>query len=271
MEYFIGGLAGVFVAGISYLILNNFYQKYGEVLENDFLKVKNRFFTLFPGRFFFFLLLSFFIVGYLVSWFLAPVVFLYPLFKKFVKEQLWKKRLDKIDAQLVDFLNFYASSIKAGASLLQGFDSAVKASPDPLASSLKPVVDEVRMGKKLVEAIIDWAKRIDSREGYIVGTSLTLFQETGGNLTEVLLKISDLVKRRVALKNKIDALTAMGKLQAIVMIILGPVVTFLIAAMAPDMFNAAIRNGISIFLFVIAAGLEFLAIIVMRRLIKIEY
>ena len=271
MEYLILLFTGISVAGFMFLLLSRFYTKHEDTLKRDFARVREKFSILFPGKLFIFLSIAFVVVGFTLSWFFAPIVFIYPLIEKVVKERIWRKKVERMEAQLVDFLNFYASSIKAGASLLQGFESAVKASPDPLASSLKPVVDEVRMGRKLGEAVIDWAKKIESREGYIIGTSLTIFQETGGNLTEVLMKIAELVKRRIALRNKVDSLTAMGRLQAIVMVILGPFVAFIVAAMAPEMFNAALKNAISIFLFIVAAGLELLAIVIMRRLMKVEY
>ncbi len=217
------------------------------------------------------LVLLFLLTGFFLSWFIAPVVFFYPLLESYIENYRRAKDLKKMEAQLIDFLNFYATSVKAGSSLLQGFEASLNATTDPLYSSLLPVLEEVKLGKKLGEALIEWAKKVGSREGYLVGTTVSIFQETGGNLTEVFMRISDLLKRRVALRNKIESLTAMGKLQAIIMIFLAPGVILAIAAMAPDLMGLMFKNIISIFLIIVAIALEIFAILIMRRMVKIDY
>ena len=217
------------------------------------------------------LVILFLLIGFFFSWFIAPVVFFYPLLESYIENYRRAKDLRKMEAQLIDFLNFYATSVKAGSSLLQGFEASLNATTDPLYSSLLPVLEEVKLGKRLGEAIIEWAKRVGSREGYLVGTTVSIFQETGGNLTEVFMRISELLKRRVALRNKIDSLTAMGKLQAIVMVFLAPAVILAMAAMAPDLMGLMFRNIISILLVIVAIFLEGVAILIMRRMVKIDY
>ena len=259
----------LFVAftGVFYLILENLYtpavKLYSTLQENA------------PASFawgkLLILIILFLLTGFFFSWYIAPVFFFYPLFESYIENYRRASELKKMEAQLIDFLNFYATSVRAGSSLLQGFEASLNATTSPLYSLLLPVLEEVKLGKKLGEAIIKWAKSIDSREGYLVGTTISIFQETGGNLTEVLMRISELLKKRVALRNKIESLTAMGKLQAIIMIFLAPGVILAMAAMAPDLMGLMFRNIISIFLVIVAIVLEVVAILIMRRMVKIDY
>ena len=262
--------AGISIATLLYLLILRLTPPVGRFYK----RVKEEVVTFLPEkrkRYYFYLLSAYFVAGFIFGWMPSLVVFLLPVLQRAYGEYRRKKLIDKIENQLVDFLNFYSSSIRAGKGLVGGFEAAWKSSVDPLKSSLEVVLRDVRAGRKLGEAIISWAKENGTAEGYLVGTAITIFQETGGNFTEILQKISEVLKRRISLKNKVKSLSAMGRLQAIVMTFLAPGVAAVMFLMAPEIVQNSLKNFISIFMFIMALGLEIVAVVVMRKMMRIDY
>jgi tight adherence protein B len=137
-----------------------------------------------------------------------------------------KKKSAKIEAQMPDVMELLARSLRAGHTLPSAIELAGKESPDPLGTELRIVYEEQRLGLGLSKALEDMVKRVDSRDLRYFVTGVLIQAETGGSLAELMEKIGHLIRERLKLKMKIQALTAEGRISAIVLEIL-PVGIFL--------------------------------------------
>ncbi len=131
-----------------------------------------------------------------------------------------KRRSKKLEAQLPDTLNLLASTLKAGYSFVQGIDAVGNEAEEPLAGEFRRTVNEARLGKDLDLALDDLAERVDSVDLLWAIVAIKIQREVGGNLAELLSTVADTMTSRSRLRGEVSALTAEGRMSAIVLLLL---------------------------------------------------
>lgn len=137
----------------------------------------------------------------------------------FVKFKV-SRRSKKLEAQLPDTLNLLASTLKAGYSFIQGMDAVGNEAEEPLAGEFRRTVNEARLGKDLDEALDDLAERVDSVDLLWAIVAIKIQREVGGNLAELLSTVADTMTARTRLRGEVAALTAEGRVSALVLLVL---------------------------------------------------
>ena len=132
-------------------------------------------------------------------------------------EHLYKKRIALIDSQVPDMLSMAAGAMSAGAALMTALESVARDGPVPIKLELDMMLREVRLGIDLDLALDHLAARLKSNEMIMVAAAIKIARESGGNLSESLEKLSRSVRDRQNMEKKILALTAQGRMQALVM------------------------------------------------------
>jgi tight adherence protein B len=131
-----------------------------------------------------------------------------------------KRRSKKLEAQLPDTLNLLSSTLKAGYSFVQGIDAVGNEAEEPLAGEFRRTVNEARLGKDLDEALDDLAERVDSVDLLWAVVAIKIQREVGGNLAELLSTVADTMTARTRLRGEVAALTAEGRVSALVLLVL---------------------------------------------------
>ena len=163
------------------------------------------------------LLLGFLISGGspFVALFLAIPAAIFP--SLFVKFKV-KRRSKKLERQLPDTLNLLASTLKAGYSFIQGIDAVGNEAEEPLAGEFRRTVNEARLGKDLDDALDDLAERVESTDLLWAIVAIKIQREVGGNLAELLSTVADTMTSRSRLRGEVSALTAEGRMSALVLL-----------------------------------------------------
>lgn len=128
-----------------------------------------------------------------------------------------KKRLEHFRNQIPDLLLLLSGSLRAGMSLYQGVAQAAREMSSPMRQELELLLREQRLGISIEEGFSSLIKRIPSEELTLLVSALSISSKTGGNLSDALDLMASSIRRTIAVEGKIKALTAQGKLQAIVM------------------------------------------------------
>jgi tight adherence protein B len=111
-----------------------------------------------------------------------------------------------------DALDMIVRSVKSGQPLLAALKMIAQTSTQPLAGEVQRVIDEVTYGSSLTIALKRMAERIGFLDMNFFVVILSVQQETGSNLSEVLTNLSNIIRKRKQLKLKIKALTAQSKM-----------------------------------------------------------
>ena len=130
------------------------------------------------------------------------------------------RRAKALEKQLPDTLNLLASTLKAGYSFVQGMDAVGNEGDEPLAGEFRRTVNEARLGKDLDVALDDLAERVGSIDLLWAIVAIKIQREVGGNLAELLTTVADTMTARTRLRGEVAALTAEGRVSALVLMML---------------------------------------------------
>ena len=122
--------------------------------------------------------------------------------------------------QLDDSLQLMAGSLRAGHSLLRAVDSVSQEADAPTSEEFARIVNETRVGRDLNDALDEVAERMGSEDFVWVAQAIAIHREVGGNLAEVLDAVGHTIRERNAIRRQVKALSAEGKLSAIVLMAL---------------------------------------------------
>lgn len=245
--------------------MNNLYAR---VLEAGFVKSAELFlFGFFAGSFIAIMaLLSF--VGLFASIPLGLIlgyIVIHVCIKRIVK-----KRSQAFLDQFPDVLDMIVRSVKSGFPLPTALQLVAENMEDPVKAEFTMAVEEVAMGRSITQAVARMAQRIDEQDIDFFAVILVVQQETGGNLSEVLSNLSDVIRKRKQLRNKVKAITAEGRMTAWIMGLLPVVLFFVINISQPDYMAPFFSSSLGNILLGVAGGLVVMCIVVIRKLADID-
>jgi tight adherence protein B len=134
----------------------------------------------------------------------------------FVKFKTSRRQSAFVD-QLDDSLQLMASSLRAGHSIMRAMDSVSHEAASPTSEEFTRLVNETRVGRELGEALDEIAERTASEDFAWVAQAIAIQREVGGNLAEVLDAVGHTIRERNAIRRQVKALSAEGKLSAVVL------------------------------------------------------
>ena len=123
----------------------------------------------------------------------------------------------KFVGQLPDTLSLLSGSLRAGYSLMQGIEAVSQEVAEPMGKELRRVMTEARLGREIEDAMDAVAERMDSPDFAWAVMAVRIQREVGGNLSELLLTVADTMVHRDRLRRDVAALTAEGKISAIIL------------------------------------------------------
>lgn len=185
-------------------------------------------------------------------------------------EILASRRHRTFQDQLPDILDFIAGSLKAGYGLLQAVNLVVEDSQPPVSTEFRRVRTEARLGLSLEEALSKMADRLGSEDFQWVVAAISVQREAGGNLAEVLNIIANTIRERAATARSIRALTADGRLSAIILMLLPFVEAAVLFTANPGYMSRLVSDPLGVWLIGTALGLLLVGGLWLSRAVRIE-
>lgn len=184
-----------------------------------------------------------------------------------------KKRnsnLSKFEEQLPEALQMLARCLKTGYPFNQSLKIISEEMPAPVGHEFGLVFDEVNYGRNLEMAFALMLERMPSLSLSAMATSVMIQKESGGNMSEVLLKISDVLRSRFKLQRRVKTLSAEGVFSAWVLCLIPFFMYVMLSWINPEHFKALHEHPQGIWLFYVIGILELIAIFWMRKIIRID-
>jgi len=189
---------------------------------------------------------------------------------KIALNTLKKRRGEKFKEQLVEALITLTNALRSGFSLPKAFQLIAHDMPRPICQEFSILVQELRLGIDTEEGLRNMLKRMPSEDLDLVVTSVAISNSVGGNLAEVFDKIGDTIRERRRIEGRIDALTAQGKMQGIVVAILPIVVGCAINYIAPEIFEPMLTTWAGWAIIAVMCIMEALGYFFIRKICNIE-
>jgi tight adherence protein B len=181
-----------------------------------------------------------------------------------------RARLTRLAAQLPDALDMIRASLQAGHSLNHAFELVAEEGPDPLAAELRRVLEELRLGHPLKEALAGLHARSGLADLRFLSVAVVLNRDLGGNLSEILAEVARTVRERFKLRGQVRALTSQGRFSASVLAFLMPVLGVAISTLDPDYLEPLFHTPLGRGLLVYAVLSTAVGYWLMRRIVDIR-
>jgi tight adherence protein B len=127
---------------------------------------------------------------------------------------LRRRRLRKLEDQLVGGVQTVASGVRAGLNLVQSISLVARDGPSPLRQEFAHLTREYEYGISLDEAMRNAAERIGSSDFRLLFSALQTHRERGGDLGETLDRIAESIREIQRLEKRVQTLTAQGRATA---------------------------------------------------------
>jgi tight adherence protein B len=137
-----------------------------------------------------------------------------------------KKRLDELEEQFPEALDFLARSMRAGHAFSISLEMLGEELADPLGQEFRALFNEQNLGAPLESALRNFTERVPLLDVRFFTSSVLLQKQTGGNLSEILSRLAYVIRERFRLKGQVKAASAHGRLTATILTLL-PIATML--------------------------------------------
>ncbi|NJO54103.1 MAG: type II secretion system F family protein [Bacteroidales bacterium] len=184
---------------------------------------------------------------------------------------LIRRRQNKFLANLANAIDVVVRGIKTGLPLNECLAIIARESPEPIASEFREVVDQQRVGVTLGEALDRLVVRMPLPEVKFLAIVIAIQQSSGGNLSEALGNLSQVLRDRFGLKLKVKALSAEALASAMVLGSLPPAVIVMLTVTSPTYLQPLFDTKTGNMLVLFGAAWMAFGIFIMKKMINFKY
>jgi tight adherence protein B len=169
--------------------------------------------------------------------------------------------------QLPDVLQLITTALRSGYGITQALESVAEEAEEPARSEFANVLAESRLGRDLSESMHALASRMDSTDLEWIVSAIDINRDTGGNLSEILQKVSMTIRERARIGRQVRTLTAEGRLSARILLVMPFAMLLWQWRVNPDNF-AKLTEGIGLIFLGIAGILLVLGSLWVRKIVN---
>ncbi len=181
-----------------------------------------------------------------------------------------KTRKSKLEKQLPELITMTSNSLKAGYSLLQSLELLSRELTAPLSQEIHRMLQEMRLGVTTEQALLNFNKRIESKDLDLIITAILIQRQVGGNLAEILEKIGKTIRERIKINGEMKSLTAQGRMSMIIFMVLPIGLAAFLLMTNPKYMMTLFTTPIGLGMIIIAVFGQLLGAVIIKRIIKIE-
>ncbi len=184
----------------------------------------------------------------------------------------WKRRqrLNAFEELFPESLDFLARSMRAGHAFSISLEMMADESPEPAGYEFRRVAHEHNLGSPLETCLHNLTVRIPLVDVRFFVAAILLQRETGGNLAEILTKLSYIIRERFRLKGQVSSASAHGRLTAVILSAMPLVTMAALMIIAPDYLETMAKDEDGKWIMIAVAAAQFLGYAWMRKIIHIK-
>ena len=183
---------------------------------------------------------------------------------------LKRKRIEKFRRQFPEALDLIARSLRAGHSLNSSMKMASDEFDDPLGPEFEETLGEINFGVSVADALKNLAARIECPELKYFVVAVILQRETGGNLSELVESLANLIREKFKFQADVRTLSAEGRLSAIILVAIPFMIAFYLNMVNPEYIDLLFSRPVGRIMLITAGILMVIGIFVMNRMVKIK-
>ena len=180
------------------------------------------------------------------------------------------RRAKKFLAVFPEALDLIVRGLRAGIPVSEAIGSIGQEVSEPVAGEFRTIADQLRIGQTMDEAMTESVDRVGIEDYRFFVISLAIQRETGGNLSETLSNLSDIIRRRQELRLKVRALSSEARASAIILGALPFLTAGILSILNPEYIRLLVDDPFGHVLLGGAATMLTLGVLSMWRMINFE-
>jgi len=184
---------------------------------------------------------------------------------------LRQRRLKAFGQQLPFALDLMKSSLEAGHSLGRGLQVVVQEFKEPLGPEFRTVLEQTRVGLPIPRALEEMLTRIPDEDLGLLSIAVKVQTQAGSSLATIIGRLAEIVRTRQRLRLQIRALTAQSRFSGMLVGLLPVAVMMIFHVIRPEYIDLLFHDPTGITILKTAIALDIVALLTIRRLLRIEY
>ena len=193
-----------------------------------------------------------------------------PLPLVFVKRRA-RKRLEKFEEQFPEAVDLIARALRAGHALPTALQMVAEEIPQPVGEEFKRLFDQHSYGMSLPDALRAFGERVPLLDARFFVTAVLTQREMGGNLSEVLDKLSAVIRDRFKVKRQVRVVSAHGRITGMVLGFLPPAVALVIFLISPNHLRLLTDDPLGQYMVAAGVFLQIIGVMAIRKIVDVEY
>jgi tight adherence protein B len=181
-----------------------------------------------------------------------------------------RKRIARFSEQLPDSIDVIVRGVKSGYPFTVALGLVAKEMSDPIGTEFGMTSDEINFGSDMGTALDNLFKRVGHEDLLYLTMALKIQSETGGNLAEILARLSSLLRQRAMLRLKVRAISAEGRLSGIFLTAMPFVLFGVVTLLRPDYYLGVRDNPLIMPLLAIAVMLLLVGNVMIYRMVNFK-
>lgn len=181
-----------------------------------------------------------------------------------------KRRVNRFILLFPDALDVIVRGIRSGLPVGECINLIGREMPDPVGTEFRLLAEAQRLGVTMDEAMRRAVERVPNQELRFFAIVLSIQQQTGGNLADTLAKLSDVLRQRKKMRDKVAAMSSEAKASASIIGSLPFALSGLLALISPDYIGLLFSTGTGHTILGIGFGIMAFGIFVMKQMINFE-
>jgi tight adherence protein B len=180
------------------------------------------------------------------------------------------RRMGKLEAQLPDAMDFLSRSMRAGHAFTISIGMVGEDLPDPLGQEFRTLFNEQNLGASVNAAFANLTRRVPLLDMRFFSSAVLLQRQTGGNLSEILGRLSEVIRERFRLRGHVKAVSAHGRMTAGILSALPVVTAGALLLVAPGYLQGMFQDPDGKKLIGGAVLSQVIGNLIIRKIIKIK-
>jgi tight adherence protein B len=181
-----------------------------------------------------------------------------------------KRRFDSFLEQLPDSLDLISRALSAGHAFPEALHMVSMEMPEPIATEFRKAYEEQNLGLSLKLALENLTQRMPILDLKMCVTAVLIQRETGGNLAEILEKVSYTIRERFRIMGDLKTLTTSSRMSAWLLCGLPIFVALAVSVMNPDYMSVLWRDPRGHYLIAVALGMQITGMLIVRKILQIK-
>jgi tight adherence protein B len=180
------------------------------------------------------------------------------------------RRFRRFEAMFPQAIDLLVRSTRAGHPFTTALEMIATELSEPVAGEFRRIFDEQRFGLPVRDAMLNLTERVPLLDVKFLVTALLLQRETGGNLAEILDKLSYVIRERFRIVRQVRVYTAQGRMTMIILMLLPPGLVPLMALLNPSFMHPLFNDPVGKLLITLGITLQLIGFFIVRRIVEIK-